>query len=115
MTLRQDAAVIAATVAVAGPLVGGMMRYGIPGFRTPRAVLDTEIQRILDLGVKAGLVEKSGAWFSYDSIRIGQGRENAKTFLKQNPAIAQDIEERIRTANGLDFSISGEEAAVLDD
>ena len=43
---------------------------------------------LIDLGVKAGVVEKSGAWFSYDSQRIGQGRENAKTFLKNNPDIA---------------------------
>jgi recombination protein RecA len=51
---------------------------------------------ILDLGVKAGIVEKSGAWFSYDSIRIGQGRENSKTFLKENPDIADRIEAAIR-------------------
>src|SRR6202044_3416347 len=42
----------------------------------------SKLGEILDLGVKAGVVEKSGAWFSYDSVRIGQGRENAKTFLK---------------------------------
>ena len=48
----------------------------------------SKIGEILDLGVKAGLVEKSGAWFSYDSIRIGQGRENAKTYLKDNPEVA---------------------------
>ena len=51
---------------------------------------------ILDLGVKAGLVEKSGAWFSYDSIRIGQGRENAKTYLKDNPELAERLERSIR-------------------
>jgi recombination protein RecA len=51
---------------------------------------------ILDLGVKAGLVEKSGAWFSYDSIRIGQGRENAKTWLKENPDQAARLEAAIR-------------------
>ncbi len=51
---------------------------------------------VLDLGVKAGVVEKSGAWFSYDSIRIGQGRENSKTFLKENPEIAARIEQAIR-------------------
>ena len=48
----------------------------------------SKLGEILDLGVKAGLVEKSGAWFSYDSIRIGQGRENAKTYLKENPEVA---------------------------
>jgi len=56
----------------------------------------SKLGEILDLGVKAGLVEKSGAWFSYDSIRIGQGRENAKTFLKENPEIAARVERAIR-------------------
>jgi recombination protein RecA len=51
---------------------------------------------ILDLGVKAGLVEKSGAWFSYDSVRLGQGRENSKIFLKENPETASRIEDQIR-------------------
>ncbi|HEX8223565.1 MAG TPA: recombinase RecA [Allosphingosinicella sp.] len=51
---------------------------------------------ILDLGVKAGIVEKSGSWFSYDSIRIGQGRENAKTYLKENPDVADRLERAIR-------------------
>ena len=51
---------------------------------------------MLDLGVKAGLVEKSGAWFSYDSIRIGQGRENAKTYLRENPELAARLEKAIR-------------------
>jgi recombination protein RecA len=56
---------------------------------------------IVDLGVKAGVVEKSGAWFSYDSQRIGQGRENAKAFLKANPEIAAKIETAIRQNAGL--------------
>ena len=56
----------------------------------------SKVGEILDLGVKAGLVEKSGAWFSYDSIRIGQGRENAKVYLKENPDVAQRIENAIR-------------------
>src|SRR5947209_6751292 len=56
----------------------------------------SKVGEILDLGVKAGLVEKSGAWFSYDSIRIGQGRENAKTYLKENPEVARRIENAIR-------------------
>jgi recombination protein RecA len=51
---------------------------------------------ILDLGVKAGLVEKSGSWFSYDSMRIGQGRENAKKFLTENPEVSAKIEAAIR-------------------
>jgi recombination protein RecA len=51
---------------------------------------------LVDLGVKAGVVEKSGAWFSYDSQRIGQGRENAKQFLRDNPKMADAIEKKIR-------------------
>ncbi len=56
----------------------------------------SKLGEVLDLGVKAGIVEKSGAWFSYDSIRIGQGRENAKTYLKENPEIAGRIEAAVR-------------------
>jgi recombination protein RecA len=56
---------------------------------------------ILDLGVKAGVVEKSGAWFSHDSQRIGQGRENGKVFLKQHPEVAARIEAAIRQNAGL--------------
>jgi recombination protein RecA len=56
----------------------------------------SKIGEILDLGVKAGVVEKSGAWFSYDSVRIGQGRENAKTFLKEHPEMAERLEKVIR-------------------
>jgi len=56
----------------------------------------SKVGEILDLGVKAGLVEKSGAWFSFDSIRIGQGRENAKTYLKENPDVGLRIENAIR-------------------
>jgi recombination protein RecA len=56
---------------------------------------------LIDLGVKAGVVEKSGAWFSYDSQRIGQGRENAKVFLKENPDVAAKIEAAVRSNSGL--------------
>ena len=56
----------------------------------------SKVGEVLDLGVKAGLIEKSGAWFSYDSIRIGQGRENAKVYLKENPDVAKRIENAIR-------------------
>jgi len=56
---------------------------------------------LLDLGVNASIVEKSGAWFSYDGTRIGQGRENAKNFLRQNPDMAQAIERKIRENAGL--------------
>ncbi len=56
---------------------------------------------LLDLGVQAGIVEKSGAWFSFEGQRVGQGRENAKTFLRENPGIAATIEARIREGAGL--------------
>ena len=56
---------------------------------------------LIDLGVKAGIVEKSGAWFSYDSQRLGQGRENAKLFLRDNPDVAAAIEQAIRQNAGL--------------
>ncbi|MGB4951845.1 MAG: recombinase RecA [Rhizobiaceae bacterium] len=56
---------------------------------------------LVDLGVKAGIVEKSGAWFSYNSERLGQGRENAKLFLKDNPSVAAEIELALRQNAGL--------------
>jgi recombination protein RecA len=56
----------------------------------------SKVGEVLDLGVKAGLVEKSGAWFSHDSIRIGQGRENAKQYLKENPEMLEKLEQAIR-------------------
>ncbi|PSC04307.1 recombinase RecA [Alsobacter soli] len=61
----------------------------------------SKVGELIDLGVKAGIVEKSGAWFSYDSQRLGQGRENAKGFLKQNPDVAARIEAQIRQNAGL--------------
>jgi len=73
---------------------------------------------LLDLGVKAGVVEKSGAWFSYGDERIGQGRENAKTFLRENKHMALEIEDKIRAAHGLDFEMpeggKGEDDALID-
>jgi recombination protein RecA len=56
---------------------------------------------LVDLGVKAGVVEKSGSWFSYNSQRIGQGRENAKQFLRDNPELANEIEQALRQNAGL--------------
>ncbi|MDD2877216.1 MAG: recombinase RecA [Acidiphilium sp.] len=56
----------------------------------------SKVGELIDLGVKAGIVEKSGAWFSYDSVRVGQGRENAKQFLRDHPDMAAAIEKRIR-------------------
>ena len=61
----------------------------------------SKIGELIDLGVKAGVVEKSGAWFSYDSTRLGQGRENSKNFLRQNPEMAAKIEGAIRQNSGL--------------
>ena len=61
----------------------------------------SKMGELIDLGVKAEIVEKSGAWFSYDSQRIGQGRENSKQFLRDNPEIAESIENKIRQNAGL--------------
>ncbi len=61
----------------------------------------SKLGELIDLGVKASVVEKSGSWFSYDSQRLGQGRENAKNFLKANPQIAGRIEQDIRENAGL--------------
>ncbi|MDQ0439666.1 recombination protein RecA [Kaistia dalseonensis] len=61
----------------------------------------SKVGELIDLGVKAGIVEKSGAWFSYDSQRLGQGRENAKNFLRENVEIAKTIEQAIRQNAGL--------------
>ncbi|RFC62370.1 recombinase RecA [Fulvimarina endophytica] len=61
----------------------------------------SKMGELIDLGVKSGIVEKSGAWFSYNSQRLGQGRENAKQFLRDNPAAAQEIEQSIRQNAGI--------------
>src|SRR5215469_10080285 len=72
---------------------------------------------LLDLGVKAGVVEKSGSWFSYDSQRLGQGRENAKAFLKSNPGVAGKIDAAIRQNAGLiaEKILAGEEGEDAED
>ena len=69
---------------------------------------------LLDLGVKAGVVDKSGAWFSYSDERLGQGRENAKQFLKDNAQIATEIEDKIRAAHGLDFDMDKDDEDILE-
>jgi len=61
----------------------------------------SKVGELLDLGIQAGVVDKSGSWFSYDGQRIGQGRENAKTFLRANPAVADSIEQKIRANAGI--------------
>jgi recombination protein RecA len=61
----------------------------------------SKMGELVDLGVKAGIVEKSGAWFSYNSQRLGQGRENAKQFLRDNPVLADEIELALRQNAGL--------------
>jgi len=61
----------------------------------------SKVGELVDLGVKAGVVEKSGAWFSYDSQRLGQGRENAKQYLRDHPEAAQRIEASIRENSGI--------------
>jgi recombination protein RecA len=77
----------------------------------------SKMGELVDLGVKAGVVEKSGSWFSYDSTRIGQGRENAKTFLKNNPEMATKIELAIRQNAGLiaEKILAGEETEEDDE
>ncbi|MCT8998383.1 recombinase RecA [Chelativorans intermedius] len=61
----------------------------------------SKVGELIDLGAKAGIVEKSGAWFSYNSQRLGQGRENAKQFLRDNPEVAREIELALRQNAGL--------------
>ena len=73
---------------------------------------------LLDLGVKAGIIEKSGAWFSYDGTRIGQGRENAKVFLEQNRDMANAIEAQVRSSAGLlsaGLAAGGDNTSAEDD
>jgi recombination protein RecA len=72
----------------------------------------SKVGELIDMGVKAGIVEKSGSWFSYGDERIGQGRENAKTFLKDHPDTAAEIEDKIRAAHGLEFGMSEDEGGA---
>ncbi|WP_278921699.1 MULTISPECIES: recombinase RecA [Pseudophaeobacter] len=76
----------------------------------------SKMGELLDLGVAAGVVNKSGSWFSYGDERIGQGRENAKQFLRDHSAISYDIEDKIRAAHGLDFNRpdAGDEDDILE-
>jgi recombination protein RecA len=78
----------------------------------------SKVGELIDLGAKANVVEKSGAWFSYDSQRIGQGRENAKQFLRDHPDMADAIEQRVREQSGVVsnamMAAEGEEAEAAD-
>ena len=67
---------------------------------------------ILDIGVKEEIVQKSGAWFSYGDTRLGQGRENSKIFLTENPDIALEIENKIREKHNLPLAINHVEVDV---
>ena len=75
----------------------------------------SKVGELVDLGVKAGVVEKSGAWYSYGDERIGQGRENAKQFLRENPDMALAIEDKIRAGHGLDFTAAETDEAVTEE
>ena len=61
---------------------------------------------IIDIGVKLGLVEKSGAWYSYNGNKIGQGKDNTRMWLKENPEIANEIEQKIRAEVGINAQIT---------
>jgi len=87
-----------------------------PPFRTAEfeILYGTGISRqgeILDLGIKQGIVQKSGAWYSYGDERIGQGRDNAREYLLQHPEISNDIEQQVR-AQLLPKPAAGEEAST---
>ncbi len=75
----------------------------------------SKVGELVDLGVKAGVVEKSGAWYSYGDERIGQGRENAKQFLRDHPDVAYEIEDKIRASHGLDFGSTPEDDTLTEE
>ncbi|MEZ5266386.1 MAG: hypothetical protein R2755_32375 [Acidimicrobiales bacterium] len=68
---------------------------------------------LLDVGVELGIIKKSGAWFTYDGEQLGQGRENAKNFLSDNPEIMMEISDRIRTQVGLNGEAAEDDVIVL--
>jgi len=73
----------------------------------------SKVGELIDLGVKAGVVDKSGAWYSYGDERIGQGRENAKQFLRDHPDMSNSIEDKIRASHGLDFGATEDDPDAL--
>jgi recombination protein RecA len=70
---------------------------------------------LLDMAVEMGIVKKSGAWYTYDGEQLGQGRENAKTFLSENPELMVEISERVRTQCGLNGSVETDEYTAADE
>ncbi len=76
----------------------------------------SKMGELIDLGVKAGIIEKSGAWFAYKGDKLGQGRENAKNYLRENPQIAEEIEQKIRADAGhLTTTLDGAEMPPMDE
>ncbi|GLK62577.1 recombinase RecA [Paracoccus kondratievae] len=75
----------------------------------------SKVGELIDLGIKAGVVEKSGSWYSYGDERIGQGRENAKQYLRDHPDVAYAIEDKIRASHGLDFGVAEDGDEVMAD
>jgi recombination protein RecA len=69
----------------------------------------SHVSLLVDIGSESGIIEKSGAWYSYNNQRIGQGRENAKMFLKDNPAVMADIEVKVKEVLGIGLAPAGEE------
>jgi recombination protein RecA len=82
-------------------VVGNQTRVKVVEFDIMYGEGVSKTGELIDLGVKAGVVEKSGAWFSYNSQRLGQGRENAKLFLRDNPELAREVELALRQNAGL--------------
>ena len=75
----------------------------------------SKMGELIDMGVKAGIVEKSGSWFSYGDQRIGQGKENAKQYLRDNPDMAEEIEKKIRTqASDVIDELQGDDEAIAE-
>ena len=70
---------------------------------------------LLDLAVELAIVKKSGAWFTYEGEQLGQGRENAKTFLAENPEIMMEVSEKVKIAAGLENPLDGEAFTEQDD
>ena len=70
---------------------------------------------LVDIGAESGIIEKSGAWYAYNGQKIGQGRENAKMFLKDNPAMMADIEEKVKVVLGIRGEVGGEVGDIADE